>query len=85
MTDEQAQRVQEILIGAGIKVTYRSFPDVGHAMHSEKPELYVETCSTGSRASPCDTLASTRSWSTHGPAQEAPSRATILSNSASRA
>ena len=43
MTDEQAQRVQEILIGAGIMVTYRSFPDVGHAMHSEKPELYVET------------------------------------------
>jgi pimeloyl-ACP methyl ester carboxylesterase len=43
MTDQQAQRVQDLLTGAGADVTYRSFPDVGHAMHAERPELFVET------------------------------------------
>jgi pimeloyl-ACP methyl ester carboxylesterase len=43
MSDPQAGRVQQLLSGAGVKVTYRSIPDVGHAMHAEKPELYVET------------------------------------------
>jgi pimeloyl-ACP methyl ester carboxylesterase len=26
-----------------VPVEYRSFPDVGHAMHGEKPDLYVDT------------------------------------------
>jgi pimeloyl-ACP methyl ester carboxylesterase len=43
MSDQQAQRVQDLLTGAGVDVQYRSFPDVGHAMHGEKPDLYVET------------------------------------------
>ncbi|MCI0636054.1 MAG: alpha/beta hydrolase, partial [Actinobacteria bacterium] len=43
MSDPQAQRVQALLTGAGVKVAYRSFPDVGHSMHGERPELYVET------------------------------------------
>ena len=43
MTDQQAQRVQDLLAEAGVAVEYRSFPEVGHAMHSEKPELYVDT------------------------------------------
>ena len=43
MSDQQAQRVQALLTGAGVRIDYRSFPDVGHAMHSERPELYVET------------------------------------------
>ena len=43
MSDQQAQRVQDLLTGAGVKVQYRSFPDVGHSMHGDKPELYVET------------------------------------------
>jgi pimeloyl-ACP methyl ester carboxylesterase len=43
MSDQQAERVQGLLTGAGVRVDYRSFPDVGHAMHSERPELYVET------------------------------------------
>jgi hypothetical protein len=37
MTDQPAQRVQDLLIGAGVAVTYRSIPDVGHAMHDEAP------------------------------------------------
>jgi pimeloyl-ACP methyl ester carboxylesterase len=43
MSDQQAQRVQHLLSGAGVKVVYRSFPDIGHSMHGERPELYVET------------------------------------------
>jgi pimeloyl-ACP methyl ester carboxylesterase len=43
MSDQQAQFVRELLTGAGVVVDYRSFPDVGHAMHSERPDLYVDT------------------------------------------
>jgi pimeloyl-ACP methyl ester carboxylesterase len=43
MTDQQAQRARDLLTGAGVDVRYRSFPDVGHSMHGEKPQLYVET------------------------------------------
>jgi pimeloyl-ACP methyl ester carboxylesterase len=43
MTDQQAQRVQDLLAEAGVSVTYRSIPDVGHAMHDEDPERYVDT------------------------------------------
>jgi pimeloyl-ACP methyl ester carboxylesterase len=43
MSDQQAQRVQALLTGAGVSVDYRSFPDVGHSMHGERPELYVDT------------------------------------------
>jgi pimeloyl-ACP methyl ester carboxylesterase len=43
MSDQQAQRVQALLDGAGVSVDYRSFPDVGHSMHGERPELFAET------------------------------------------
>ena len=43
MSDQQAQRVQHLLQAAGVPVEYRSFPDVGHAMHGDKPDLYVDT------------------------------------------
>ena len=43
LADVQAQRVQELLRAAGVVVDYRSFPDVGHSMHGEQPDLYVET------------------------------------------
>jgi hypothetical protein len=43
MSDLQAQRVREVLGAAGANVDYRSFPDVGHAMHGERPDLYVDT------------------------------------------
>jgi len=43
MSDQQANRVQDLLQGAGVDVTYRSFPDVAHSMHGSRPELYVET------------------------------------------
>ena len=43
MSDQQAQRVRDLLTRAGVDVQYRSFPDVGHSMHGDKPDLYVET------------------------------------------
>ena len=43
MSDQQAQRVQDLLTAAGVNVQYRSFPDVAHSMHGTRPELYVET------------------------------------------
>jgi hypothetical protein len=43
MSDQQAQRVQSLLGGAGVEVAYRSFPQVGHSMHGEQPALFVET------------------------------------------
>jgi pimeloyl-ACP methyl ester carboxylesterase len=43
MSDQQASRVQDLLTSTGVAVDYRSFPDVGHSMHGDRPELYVET------------------------------------------
>ena len=43
LTDGQANRVQELLREAGVSVTYREFPTVGHPMHSLEPDLYVDT------------------------------------------
>ena len=43
MSDQQAQRVQHLLTTAGVATDYRSFPDVGHSMHGDRPELYVDT------------------------------------------
>jgi len=43
MSDQQAQRARELLAAAGVDVTNRSFPDVGHSMHGENPRLYAET------------------------------------------
>ena len=42
MTDQQAQHVRDLLAAAGVTVDYRSFPDVGHAMHGERPDLFVD-------------------------------------------
>ena len=43
MTDQQARRVRDLLAAAGVAVDYRSFPDVGHSMHGERPDLFVDT------------------------------------------
>ena len=45
MSDQQAQRVQALLTGAGVAVQHRSFPDVGHSMHGDRHDLYVKTLS----------------------------------------
>jgi pimeloyl-ACP methyl ester carboxylesterase len=43
MTDQQARRVRELLTAAGVALEYRSIPTVGHAMHDQNPQLYVDT------------------------------------------
>ena len=43
LSDQQAQRVQDLLQAAGVPVKYCSFPDVGHSMHGDRPDLYVDT------------------------------------------
>jgi pimeloyl-ACP methyl ester carboxylesterase len=43
MTDQQVERVRGLLTDAGVTVDYRSFPEVGHSMHGERPDLYVDT------------------------------------------
>lgn len=43
MSDQQAQRVRDLITAAGVTVEYRSFPEVGHSMHGDRPDLYAET------------------------------------------
>ena len=43
LADGQANRVQELLREAGVTVTYRQFPTVGHSMHGTEPDRYVDT------------------------------------------
>lgn len=42
-SDEQARRVGELVTAAGVRLDYRSFPDMPHSMHEHAPKLYVET------------------------------------------
>ena len=39
----QAERVRQLVTGAGQEFTYLSFPDMPHAMHRHEPELFSRT------------------------------------------
>ena len=41
-SDEQAQRVRELVSGTGQPFEYRSFPSMGHNMHDEDPEGFAK-------------------------------------------
>ena len=43
VSDYQAKRTGELIRAAGQSFEYRSFPQMGHAMHSIDPALYVST------------------------------------------
>jgi pimeloyl-ACP methyl ester carboxylesterase len=43
LSDLQARRAGELVRGAGNRFDYRSFPEMGHAMHTIDPKLYVTT------------------------------------------
>ncbi|GAB2530101.1 alpha/beta fold hydrolase [Nocardia heshunensis] len=43
MSDLQAARVRDLVTAAGQPITYRSFPEASHAMHSTDPKLYAQT------------------------------------------
>jgi pimeloyl-ACP methyl ester carboxylesterase len=43
MSDLQASRAGELVTGAGQDLTFRSFPDMPHAMHRYQPAVYTDT------------------------------------------
>jgi pimeloyl-ACP methyl ester carboxylesterase len=43
LSDVQAERVRQLVTEAGQSCEYRSFPQMGHAMHSQDPELFART------------------------------------------
>lgn len=43
LADGQADRVRQLVQGAGQPFTYRSFPDMPHSMHGADPGLFTET------------------------------------------
>ena len=42
-SDLQAKRVCELVTEAGVRIDYRSFPDMPHSMHGTDPKLFAET------------------------------------------
>jgi hypothetical protein len=45
ISDLQASKVRELVEAAGQPFDYRSFPQMGHAMHSQDPQLFADTLS----------------------------------------
>jgi pimeloyl-ACP methyl ester carboxylesterase len=43
LSDVQAGRVRQLVEGAGQPIEYRSFPTMGHALHSQDPKLFTDT------------------------------------------
>ena len=43
LSDLQAARARDLITQAGQTCKYRSFPEMGHAMHAEDPELFART------------------------------------------
>jgi pimeloyl-ACP methyl ester carboxylesterase len=43
LSDLQAARARQLIEAAGQKVEYRSFPQMGHAMHQQDPKLFAAT------------------------------------------
>jgi pimeloyl-ACP methyl ester carboxylesterase len=45
LSGEQATRVRQLIEAAGQRVDFASFPSMGHAMHTQDPQLYATTFS----------------------------------------
>ena len=43
ISDQQAQRVRQLITDAGQRFEYLSFPDMAHSMHAQDPELFTRT------------------------------------------
>jgi pimeloyl-ACP methyl ester carboxylesterase len=43
ISDLQAAKVRELVEGAGQPFDYRSFPQMGHSMHGQDPQLFAAT------------------------------------------
>ena len=55
ISDQQASRVNELITGAGQPFLYRSFPEMGHAMHAYDPVLFAHTLTEWAATLPSDT------------------------------
>lgn len=42
LSDVQANRVRELVAGAGQRIDYQSFPEMGHSMHGQDPQLFAD-------------------------------------------
>ncbi|WP_329067495.1 alpha/beta fold hydrolase [Streptomyces sp. NBC_01429] len=54
LSDEQAQKAQDIMATAGAKVDYESHPEAHHMMHQFDPALYVKLLTEWSSALPAE-------------------------------
>ena len=52
LSDLQAARVRELVTAAGQRVDYKSFPAMGHMMHSQDPKLFADTLIEWARVLP---------------------------------
>ena len=43
LSDEQAERAGALIRANGQRFDYQSFPEMGHFMHAQDPELYART------------------------------------------
>jgi len=43
ISDLQIERVRQLVTGAGNEFEYQSFPQMGHSMHGQDPQRYVDT------------------------------------------
>lgn len=50
ISDLQVERVRQLVSGAGNSFDYHSFPQMGHSMHGQDPQLYVDTLTTWARS-----------------------------------
>ena len=50
MSDLQAERVRDLVSGAGNPVEYVSLPTMGHSLHGQDPRLYTDTITTWATA-----------------------------------
>jgi len=55
IADVQADRVRQLVEAAGQPFTYRSFPEMPHAMHGADPELYARVVAEWASALPAPT------------------------------
>lgn len=42
LSDVQANRVRELVTAAGQRIDYQSFPEMGHSMHGQDPQLFAD-------------------------------------------
>ncbi|MEW6089977.1 MAG: alpha/beta hydrolase [Pseudomonadota bacterium] len=52
LSDLQANRVRELVAAAGQRIDYQSFPEMGHSMHGQDPQLFADVLTKWSETLP---------------------------------